>query len=157
MALMVYRTCCKVEDLDKNTKSKMVMNIIIDAFIGLVPFLGDVADALWRCNTKNAIELEKFLVKKGQRAKQAALEQRTGTTQHPMVADQPGRTHMAYQGGDSAEDAPPQYEVASADRKVGSKPILTKPQPVKTTDGSKGGWFGGFKTGRTQERDVERG
>lgn len=157
MALMVYRTCCKIEDLDNNTKSKMVMNIVIDAFIGLVPFLGDIADALWRCNTKNAIELEKFLIKKGQRAQKLAIEQGHGTTQQPIYNDQPGRTNMAYHAGDSALDAPPQYEVATGDRKVSSKPMLTKPLPAKTTDGSKGGWLGGFKSGRTQERDVERG
>lgn len=157
MALMVYRTCCKVEDLDNNTKSKMVMNIVIDAFIGLVPFLGDIADALWRCNTKNAIELEKFLIKKGQRAQKLAIEQGHGTTQQPILNDQPGRTNMDYHGGDTALDAPPQYEVATGDRKVGSKPVLTKPQPAKTTDGSRGGWLGAFKGGRTQERDVERG
>lgn len=157
MALMVYRTCCKVEDLDNNTKSKMVMNIVIDAFIGLVPFLGDIADALWRCNTKNAIELEKFLIKKGQRAKKLAMDQGNGATQPPILNDQPGRTNMAYPGGDSALDAPPQYEVATGDRKAGSKTILTKPQAARTTNGGKGGWLGGFKSGRTQERDVERG
>ena len=157
MALMVYRTCCKIDDLDKNTKSKMMINIIIDGFIGLVPFLGDFADALWRCNTKNAIELEKFLIKKGERAKKAALEQRSGIAQQPVFVDQPGRTNMAYPGRESGLDAPPQYQVASGDRKVGSKPILTKSQPAKTTDGTRGGWFGGFKSGRNQERDVERG
>ncbi|KAA6408608.1 MAG: PH domain-containing [Lasallia pustulata] len=120
MALMVYRTCCKVEDLDNNTKSKMVMNIVIDAFIGLVPVLGDFADALWRCNTKNAIELEKFLTKKGQRAKQAAIKQGNGGTQQPMFVDQPGRANMAYPGGDGALDAPPRYE-ASGDGLIPSQ------------------------------------
>ena len=155
MALMVYRTCCKVEDLDNNTKSKMVMNIAIDAFIGLVPVLGDFADALWRCNTKNAIELEKFLIKKGQRAKQAAIKQGNGGTQQPISVDQPGRANTAYPGGDGALDAPPRYE-ASGDGSIGSKAVLTRPELAKTSDGNRGGWFAGFKSGRAQERDVER-
>ncbi|GJC86810.1 putative membrane protein YLR326W [Colletotrichum liriopes] len=68
MAMMVFRTCSKVEGgLPNSVKSKMMFNIIIDFFIGLVPFVGDVADAAFRANTKNAIVLEEYLREKGKK------------------------------------------------------------------------------------------
>lgn len=45
MAMMVLRTCEQVEGgLPSSVKSKMMMNIVLDFGIGLVPFLGDIAD-----------------------------------------------------------------------------------------------------------------
>src|SRR5881396_383491 len=69
MALMVINTCETVEGgLDSQTRNKMYMNIILDFLVGLVPFLGDIADAMYKCNTRNAILLEDFLRKRGQLA-----------------------------------------------------------------------------------------
>jgi Domain of unknown function (DUF4112) len=48
MAVMVLRTCQKVE-----------------GGIGLCPLLGDIADAVFRANTRNAVVLEKYLRQKG--------------------------------------------------------------------------------------------
>lgn len=48
----------------------MYRNVTFDFLIGLVPVLGDIADAVYKCNTKNYVLLEKELVK---RAKQRAL------------------------------------------------------------------------------------
>ncbi|RKF73520.1 putative ph domain-containing protein [Golovinomyces cichoracearum] len=68
MALMVYRTCQQVEGgLPNSLKMKMMINIVADFVVGLVPFLGDLADALFRANTKNAILLEHHLRDKGVR------------------------------------------------------------------------------------------
>ncbi|KAI4182968.1 MAG: hypothetical protein L6R41_005672 [Letrouitia leprolyta] len=64
LGLTVYNTCRKA-GLDKETTSKMLFNIGLDGVLGLVPLLGDVADTFFRCNTRNLIELEKFLTKKG--------------------------------------------------------------------------------------------
>jgi hypothetical protein len=45
MAIMVLRTCQQVEGgLPAEVTSKMYFNIILDFGIGLVPFLGDIAD-----------------------------------------------------------------------------------------------------------------
>ena len=158
MAMMVYRTCDKIEGgLDQSTKNKMMMNIIIDLVIGFVPFLGDLADALFRCNTKNAMVLEEFLRKKG--AKAMALDtQKNGTTQQPMFTDQPARTNMEYHEGGSVPGAPPPYATASDERDVGARTNPTRPEPTKAANGSgRGGWFGGFRNGRSRESDVERG
>ncbi|KAI4155380.1 MAG: hypothetical protein LQ340_001022 [Diploschistes diacapsis] len=63
-ALMVYRTCLAVE-LPKGLKSRMMLNIAIDFGIGLIPLLGDVADALYRANTRNAALLYTHLKARG--------------------------------------------------------------------------------------------
>lgn len=65
LAIMVLRSCQQVQGgLPKYVQAKMIFNIIIDFGIGLVPFLGDIADALFRANSKNALVLEGYLHKK---------------------------------------------------------------------------------------------
>ncbi|KAI9049041.1 hypothetical protein LZ554_006889 [Drepanopeziza brunnea f. sp. 'monogermtubi'] len=72
MALMVYRTCTQVEGgLPSDVKMKMMLNIIVDFGVGLVPFLGDIVDALFRANTKNAVVLEHYLREKGAKSLEA--------------------------------------------------------------------------------------
>ena len=57
MAMMVIHTCKQVEGgLPSNVLSKMYFNVVVDFVVGLVPFIGDVADAAFRANTKNAAE-----------------------------------------------------------------------------------------------------
>lgn len=41
----------------------MLLNIAFDFGIGLIPFLGDLVDAAFRCNTRNVALLEKALIK----------------------------------------------------------------------------------------------
>ncbi|UKZ78197.1 hypothetical protein TrVFT333_005932 [Trichoderma virens FT-333] len=68
MAFMVYRTCCQVEGgLPTAVRVKMLINIILDFAVGLVPFLGDLADAVFRANTRNAALLEEHLRQKGKK------------------------------------------------------------------------------------------
>ncbi|KAK3708548.1 hypothetical protein LTR37_011443 [Vermiconidia calcicola] len=65
MALMIFKMCCEVEGgLDQSTKTRMLLNIAIDFAVGLVPFVGDLADAAFKCNTKNLRLLEVALDKK---------------------------------------------------------------------------------------------
>jgi hypothetical protein len=60
-------TCAALErPLPVNIIREMKMNVLIDFFIGLVPFVGDLADMLYRCNTRNAILLENELIKRAQ-------------------------------------------------------------------------------------------
>ncbi len=51
--------------LPGSVKLMMFFNIALDFGIGLVPFIGDLGDAIFRANTRNAITLEKYLLKKG--------------------------------------------------------------------------------------------
>ena len=41
---------------------RMLINIGLDLLIGVVPFLGDVADVFWKANTKNMALLERHAV-----------------------------------------------------------------------------------------------
>ena len=64
-ALAVYQTCCKVEGgLSGTIKMRMLINIAADFAVGLVPFIGDLADAAFKCNTRNLRLLEQTLDKK---------------------------------------------------------------------------------------------
>ena len=62
--MYLYRLCKKVEcGLDKNTRRAMWTNIGLDAAVGLVPIIGDIGDAFFRCNTKNVRLLGDYLDK----------------------------------------------------------------------------------------------
>ncbi|GAB1206528.1 hypothetical protein APSETT445_005218 [Aspergillus pseudonomiae] len=54
--------------LPTRLRMMMLINVIIDFAIGLVPFVGDLADAMYKCNTRNAVMLEKHLREKGAKA-----------------------------------------------------------------------------------------
>ncbi|MBD2579680.1 DUF4112 domain-containing protein [Oscillatoria sp. FACHB-1406] len=43
------------------TLGRMVSNIILDSFVGMVPLFGDLFDAGWKANTKNIALLEQHL------------------------------------------------------------------------------------------------
>nr|POF14107.1 putative membrane protein [Quercus suber] len=65
MALLVFQQCLKVDGgLPNSLRTRMLLNILIDFAVGLVPFLGDIADAAFKCNTKNLRLLEVHLEKK---------------------------------------------------------------------------------------------
>ena len=64
-ALVVFKKCCEVEGgLSSSIKMRMIINILADFLVGLVPFLGDLADAAFKCNTRNLRLLEVTLDKK---------------------------------------------------------------------------------------------
>ena len=68
LAVMLIRTCCTVEpELPSSVRMTMWRNLVLDFVIGLVPFIGDIADAMYKCNTKNVILLEKELVKRAEK------------------------------------------------------------------------------------------
>ncbi|KKA28144.1 hypothetical protein TD95_000982 [Thielaviopsis punctulata] len=68
LAVMVLRTCSQIEGgLPASLRARMMFNIILDFCVGLVPFLGDVADAVFRANTRNAALLEAHLREVGRK------------------------------------------------------------------------------------------
>lgn len=44
--------------------SRMMLNVAIDFTLGLIPFLGDMLDIMYKCNSKNAMLLEHYLYKR---------------------------------------------------------------------------------------------
>ncbi|KAI0383113.1 hypothetical protein F5Y04DRAFT_39683 [Hypomontagnella monticulosa] len=68
LALMVVRTAKQVEGgLPFHILARMYILVFIDLIAGLVPFVGDIADAIVLANTRNAIALEDYLRKKGKK------------------------------------------------------------------------------------------
>ncbi|KAH6680786.1 PH domain-containing protein [Halenospora varia] len=125
MAMMVLRTCQQVEGgLPKDVQAKMMFNIIVDFGIGLIPFLGDIADALFRANTKNAVVLEKFLREKGKKnIRQSGLRPPSTDPTDPDEFDRRVR-----------EESPPPHYVESA-------PGSSSSQPARPQENRKSGWF----------------
>lgn len=65
LSLMVVKTAMRV-GLPTGLILHMLFNVALDFVIGLVPFVGDLIDAGYKCNTRNAVLLEKHLRKVGQ-------------------------------------------------------------------------------------------
>ena len=62
MAAYLYNICTQVDcALDAKTTKKMKLNLLLDFGVGLVPIIGDLGDAYFRCNTKNVRLLERRL------------------------------------------------------------------------------------------------
>lgn len=177
MAMMVLRTCQQVEGgLPVDVKSKMMFNIIIDFVIGLVPFIGDLADAVFRANTKNAAELEKYLRKKG------ANNLRMSGIQQPLVdPSDPDEFDRMMNNGSPPEytnEAPRQQQpmrpaeantvleaqaqqqrAAQGNMNAGSSGKMGPSTTTNTTAPQKsGGFLGGLFGGKkNRQMDVESG
>ncbi|KAH0564949.1 hypothetical protein GP486_001657 [Trichoglossum hirsutum] len=128
MALTVIDACKTIEGgLNSRILIKMYLNIVFDLAIGLVPFLGDIADAMYKCNSRNAILLEKLLRKRGL----LALEQHRARMKDDKVLQlrNPTRGHRT------------------------QEPVPVKVLP-KTRRGNLFGFGGG---GQDREPDIEMG
>lgn len=62
---MVVRTCGEIDGgLPITLRLNMIGNIALDLIIGLIPFIGDLADAIYKANMRNAHLLEAYLCEK---------------------------------------------------------------------------------------------
>jgi hypothetical protein len=173
MALLVVRKCNKVEGgLPMPVLMQMMIWVVIDFFIGLVPFVGDLLDASIKANTKNVRILEQHLdskykpkeVTQRERQDAEAAKQRNQEYHAPAPA-------TVYE--DMSEDELPRYSsrthspAAEPRRPEAARvPAETRPttqQPMREERRpSKGGWFSGGGGGRKETRrertgDVEMG
>lgn len=153
------RTCLQIEGgLPAGLKMQMLVNIVFDFFIGIVPFLGDLADAMFRANTKNAIILEKYLREKGTKHLKETGQSipavdpssvvefdRFENTSTPERRSQPPSRQPSHRS--SRRPSP-----SDAQRQRPDAPMSSHPPAAKTTEG--GGWFGRNKK---RTRDVEMG
>lgn len=148
MAMMVLRTCQQVEGgLPADVTMRMYLNIIIDFGMGLLPIIGDIADALYRANTKNAAVLEKHLRQKG-----AAAIKAQGQIMPAIDPSDPEEydKHMTEQHG-----PPPKYSAAPSQQ--GGQVQISQPVQARVAEERRGGggWFG--FGGKSKQRDVEAG
>lgn len=155
LALMVLKTCCQIDGgLPNGIKLKMLINIIFDFFLGIVPLLGDLADAMYKANTKNALLLEDFLREKGkQRLKEQGLPVPKYDPSDPDYFDRRERGELPPSRGPSRE---PSRDRSREPVQQVPVPATSTPSPQdtgKSTEGGRG-WFGRSKT---RPRDVEMG
>jgi hypothetical protein len=150
MAVMVLRTCEQVEGgLPADVKSKMLFNIAVDFGIGLVPFIGDLADALFRANTKNAVLLEKHLRQKG--AKALKSQGRETPAVDPSDATEFDRVLMEENG------PPPSYTSSTPTRREAQSHSNGNGHGQEIVPEQRGGgWLGGFGS-RSKKPDIEHG
>jgi len=149
MAIMVLRTCEKVEGgLPADVKTKMYINIILDFGIGLVPFLGDIADAVFRANTRNAVVLEKFLREKGAKALKA--QGRPAPAIDPSDPDEFDRILIEENG------PPPSYTSGPPTRQGTHSNGHGRTLQERLPEERGGGWFSGFGSKKKQP-DIEHG
>ncbi|KKA20080.1 hypothetical protein T310_5909 [Rasamsonia emersonii CBS 393.64] len=88
LAMMVVRDCQNIDGgLPPQLYSRMMFNIVLDFLIGLVPFVGDLADAIYKCNTRNAILLEKYLRDRAAKPDKARQNNGQQNRQEPRPVD----------------------------------------------------------------------
>jgi hypothetical protein len=153
MAIMVLRTCQQVEGgLPGGVTAKMYFNIILDFGIGLCPIIGDLGDALFRANTRNAVVLEKYLRQKGAAAIEA--QGRSVPAVDPSDPDEYDR-HMREYG---YEPAPQLNNPSLTGHGTTQQSRFVEPkypEPARAPKKYGGKWFG--FGGRTKQPDVESG
>ncbi|KAI6801743.1 hypothetical protein KC367_g2499 [Hortaea werneckii] len=133
LAYLVFMQCCKIDGgLPSNVKSRMIINIIMDFLVGLVPFLGDIADAAFKCNTKNVRLLERHL---DQKYKPNRRDERDYAG-----VDKAQRRKNRASGIYTRNDPPPAtvFEDFSDNEQYGSDPVQ-RPSASRQPSGRRGG------------------
>lgn len=142
LACMLIRTCCSVEpELPSGVKMTMWRNLVLDFVIGLVPFIGDIADAMYKCNTKNVILLEEELVKRAEKRRKDA-----GKAPIPGARADTVQDYEAFDNEDEISPPsgpPPRY-------------TSTKKRPEQALDPQRSAGRAGYFGGRN-EVDLEAG
>lgn len=98
LAWWIIRKADKIEGgLPGRLKSKMYANVMADFAIGLVPLLGDIADALYKANSRNTWLLEDYLVKKAAAEQNPQLRQ-TDDPEQGLSAPRPPKPTKKMKG-----------------------------------------------------------
>jgi Domain of unknown function (DUF4112) len=144
LACMLIRTCCSVEpELPSSVRMTMWRNLVFDFVIGLVPFLGDIADAMYKCNTKNVILLEGELVKRAEKRRRDAGKAPIPGAGPDTVQDYEAFDNEYEMSGPSGP--PPRYASTKQPRRPEQAHDPQRPE-------GRGGYFGG-----RNEVDLEAG
>lgn len=148
---MLVCTAMQISNFSKSMILRMSVNIFIDFLVGLIPFLGDLADVFYKCNTKNAILLEKVLTARAIKAREA-LEKNNGQTTNLDVME----LHIS-----QTPEAPilPMYHDPASNGHSENSTTLTLPEQVRTKEGSTKGrpWLSWYGQVDKRHRDEERG
>ena len=131
-------------------KKVMYRNLTIDFFMGLTPFLGDIADTIFRCNIKNATALEEMLMKRARKVGEIGRDAE-------KAARAPIHNHAdvdGYYDSELAPTLPPRYEDGHSGRDSGHHRQYVESDHTRTKTGR--GWLRGFDGRGGREHDFER-
>ncbi len=141
----------------KKMRSLMIGNLLFDGAIGLVPVFGDIADTIFKCNTRNAVLLENLLTKRARKEAAALVDSaeklvqdRQAGTSRPATAPIPGHS--------SSSSSPTQrHDSPFATNEV----VITGPPPCRPSRPKQyfntiEEWLNRYRRGNRGERDVER-
>ncbi|KAF4974871.1 hypothetical protein FZEAL_8272 [Fusarium zealandicum] len=159
MALIVMKTCMQVDGgLPSSVKMKMLSNIAFDFAIGIVPFIGDLVDAMFRANTRNAALLETYLREEGKKNLREngqplpAIDPSDPEHFDRMQAqDPPEYVSNPPSRNPSMSDRPPRSRSHSRDRRQQHQPV--EPAPARVRE--ERGFFS--RSSRSRPQDVEMG
>ena len=104
----------------------MLLNIIMDFTVGLIPFLGDLADAAFKCNTRNVRLLEETLDKK--------YKPQVRDERHLAGVDQEKRRQNRASGIFRRDDPPPATafeDFEEDDLREQQDPRMQQPAPAR--------------------------
>ncbi|TRX91748.1 hypothetical protein FHL15_007301 [Xylaria flabelliformis] len=158
LGLLVIRTAKQIEGgLPLGLRLSMYFWLLVDLIIGLIPFVGDIADALVLANTRNAAALEAHLRQKGKKNLRASGQ--------PVPASDPSdpvefdRLHTDPATRESSKKSSSQHAPqASGVASTHSPP--SQPAPARVHDDRQsrsGGGFFGFGRKKSRPTDVETG
>ncbi|KAI1393429.1 uncharacterized protein F4822DRAFT_384606 [Hypoxylon trugodes] len=168
LAMMVVRTAKQVEGgLPFHIWAWMYVVVLIDFVAGLVPFVGDIADAMILANTRNAVTLEEYLRKKGQKnLRNSHLPVPEVDPSDPIEFDRfnsespehasSRATRRGDTTGRSRTDYAPQESGVGPERPVPSTPAAARVRDDRQ-GGSGRGFFGFGGSRRSRPTDVEMG
>lgn len=92
LALMLVRSMATIDGgLPQLLQTRMMFNIALDFGIGLIPIIGDLADAFYRANTRNAWLLEVYLTKKAEADRRGQVPDPDNDDRPIPVKPQPAR------------------------------------------------------------------
>ncbi|KAI8952862.1 hypothetical protein F4801DRAFT_539601 [Xylaria longipes] len=166
LGLLVIRTAMQIEGgLPFSLRLSMYFWLLVDLVIGLIPFLGDIADALVLANTRNAAALEAHLRKKGKNNLRASGQPVPASDPSDPVefdrlhAESPGTSHSLRGNRGSTNNPPSQHAPqTSGVASVQSSPLQHAPARVHDDgQGRSSGGFFGFGRKKSRPTDVETG
>ncbi|KAF1814927.1 hypothetical protein P152DRAFT_447213 [Eremomyces bilateralis CBS 781.70] len=160
LALMLFKACLGVKGgLTNATKAHMLFNIIVDFGVGLIPFVGDLADAAYKCNSKNVRLLEEHLDKKykpdtvrkrhKEQARLSGLVEYPPATEFEDFEDEEEERRAAMTAG-NREESPARQEPRRPDPARVSKPARGEPQRSGTSR-----WMGGGDRTRPSNTEMQ--
>ncbi|KAI1365196.1 hypothetical protein F5Y08DRAFT_304714 [Xylaria arbuscula] len=167
LGLLVIRTAKQIEGgLPFGLKLSMYFWLIVDLIIGLIPFIGDIADALVLANTRNAAALEEHLRQKGKKNLRASGQPIPATDPSDPIefdrlhSESAGKSRTAHAGRNPANQSSSQPAPQTSGVTSTQPPPVSQPTSARVREDRRGRSsrsFFGFGSQRSRPADIETG